>query len=176
MKEAILNWVYKVFSLLEWEMLPLSCSNHGFFGNFKYLKDFFRLSRLLQSQKLWYLHPLPPYSMLVAGLLAHSWPPVPDIAFSDLAQHLIREEWEFWVPLSYSNIFLGLSHENCEWVSISFVTGSSFQSAQSPALITQQTFTCLITFSESTLETDIVHWGIIPPKKTLPPLFRQLPP
>ena len=33
------------------------------------------------------MHLLPPYSMLVASLLGYSWPPLPDIAFSNLAQH-----------------------------------------------------------------------------------------
>ena len=41
-----------------------------------------------QSQKLWDLHPLVPYSILVASLIGHSCQPLPDIAFPDLAQKL----------------------------------------------------------------------------------------
>ena len=50
--------------------------------------------------------------MLVAPLLAHFWPALPDIAFSGLVQHWAREKGKFWETLSKSNIFLGLSHEN----------------------------------------------------------------
>ena len=48
-----------------------------------------------QSQKLWSSHPLPPYSMLVACLLAHSCPPLPGIAFQ-----------------TWHNIFVRLFYEN----------------------------------------------------------------
>ena len=48
----------------------------------------------------------------MVSFLGHSCPPLPGIAFPDLAQHWTRMEGEFWVSLSKSNILLGLFHAN----------------------------------------------------------------
>ena len=58
-----------------------------------------------QWQKLWNLHPLSPYSMLVANLSVHFWSPLPGMASSGLTQHWVRGKGGFWVTLSKSNVF-----------------------------------------------------------------------
>ena len=98
-KKCFLFHVESSFSFLR---LSHFCLDFLFSRNC-YFQNLWR-SRLQSVTKIVTLAPHAPYSMFVANVLGYLWPPLPGIAFLDLAQHSARGRGNsgyFWASLTF---------------------------------------------------------------------------